>query len=96
MEYDGGFAWIPICAAISAVCTIVSVGVTVAAAAGLVDKNLASKVNAVATTVGVVAGYASGIGTLYSSTAETATNVLLKATLDVSLKPGLSIASCGL
>jgi hypothetical protein len=93
MEYDGGFAWIPICAIISAVCTTVSVIATVAGNVGLIDKDIAKKVSTVATVVGVATGYASGIGTLWTSTAATTVRTLARATSSVSLEPGLSIAT---
>ncbi|MCL2333496.1 MAG: hypothetical protein FWC52_01740 [Candidatus Methanoplasma sp.] len=93
MEYKGGFFWIPICAAISAACTVVGVVATVANAAGLISDKTANSIQAVTTVVGVATGIASGVGTLWTSTATTATKVLAKATYNVAVSPGVNIVT---
>jgi hypothetical protein len=98
MEYDGRFGWIPICAVISAVCSyVVPVVTTVANNVGLIDNNTKNKIDGAAAIIGTVAGFASGIGYIGSSTAAAmvATTVTkaktAQAAYDVSLGLGKGI-----
>ncbi|MDR1405494.1 MAG: hypothetical protein LBJ20_08030 [Candidatus Methanoplasma sp.] len=92
MEYNGGFARIQ-AQLYRLYALTASVTVTVAGNTGLMDKDAAEKISTAATAVGVVTGYASGIGALRTSTATAAASTLVRATSSVSSEPGLNMAA---
>ena len=95
-EYDGGFLWIPICAAIPAACTVIGMGITIANKAGLVSNDIALAVKVGAATIGTVTGVASEAGLLLTMTAATSTAKLAMVTSGLTLEPGLNIATSGI
>lgn len=92
MEYDAGFFWVVPCAIASVVCNAVSLGVTAASIAGYKNDTL-TDIGHAATVIGTVTGVASGIGTLLTATSATSTASIAMATADLSINPGMGVAT---
>lgn len=92
VEYDAGFFWVVPCAIASIACTAFSWGVTAASLAGYQNDTL-TDIGHAATVVGAVTGVASGVGTLWTATSATSTASLAMATADLSINPGMGVAT---
>lgn len=92
INYCGGFGWIPICAAISGVCTLISTACTAASIMGIKNKTI-SNVGKCATVLGTATGIASGVGLLWTSTAKSSVKTLATATSSLTAEPGMSVAT---
>ena len=95
MEYDGGFFWHAICAAVSVTTGYVAPVVTKGLKkANIIDGETEKKINLACTVVSVITGYASGMGTLLS--AKSTTLQIAKAAIkDCALSPGKAIVQTG-
>ena len=94
-EYDGGFFWHAICAAVSVTTGYVAPVVTKGLKkANIIDSETEKKINLACTVVSVITGYASGMGTLLS--AKSTTLQIAKAAIkDCVLSPGKAIVQTG-
>ena len=94
-EYDGGFFWHAICAAVSVTTGYVAPVVTKGLKkANIIDSETEKKINLACTVVSVITGYASGMGTLLS--AKSTTLQIAKAAIkDCALSPGKAIVQTG-